>query len=123
MRHLQILILAALLMVCGSTVSAQYSQSLVPGYNFVTCQVNPGGKNISDPTFLSVPSNFSGGGPGGGPPFANNAELLWWDGDGYTPYFYCIAPDACFWECLPIPEGSYGNAPDFEMFVRKPGEV
>src|SRR5215469_16802124 len=117
MRHLQILILAALLMVCGSTVSAQYSQSLVPGYNFVTCQVNPGGKNISDPTFLSVPSNFSGGGPGGGPPFANNAELLWWDGDGYTPYFYFNAPDASYYEGFPSPAGWYDQAGDFETFV------
>ncbi len=117
MRQLRILLMAALLMACDFTVSGNQSQNLVTGANFVTCQVSPGG-NISDPTFLTIPNNFS---DPNGPPNGHNAILLWWIGTAFVPYYYFNSADATTYVGASSPAGWYDSAGNPVTLTWNPG--
>jgi uncharacterized repeat protein (TIGR01451 family) len=90
------ILLTASLLIAGTFGSwANQTMSLVPGWNFVTCQVAAGG-NISDPTFLSIPAGFPSD-PNDPPTCLHHAVFLYWNNSGFNAYYYFNAADATTW--------------------------
>ena len=99
MKNMRILLTASMLMAVTVASWAQ-TETLHAGYNFLTCQVTPGG-NISDPTFLSIPAGFPSD-PNDPPTPAHHATYYEWMSSGFHTYYYFNAADANAWNGSPV---------------------
>ncbi|HTY85835.1 MAG TPA: hypothetical protein VMB80_00095 [Candidatus Acidoferrum sp.] len=106
MKNALVLLTVGFLMTGTFSSWADQTQVLYPGFNFLTCQVAPGG-NINDTSFLEVPPNFPSN-PNDPPTAIYHAVYYHWDSSsGYTAYYYFNKDDASTWIGSASPAGWY----------------